>query len=52
MELAVFSECEVAFGASQELSRGFVSASGLNLPNVCGVVVAFWAFNSYGWKSP
>jgi len=32
--LAVFSECVVAFGASEELSGGLVASTGLNLPNV------------------
>ena len=43
MLLGVLSEGEIAFGASEEEGWAFVSASGLDLPEVGGVVFAFWA---------
>jgi hypothetical protein len=50
LELAVLSEGVVAFCAAQELGWGFISASCLHLPDVSGVVSAFWAFDPNGGK--
>ncbi len=47
--LGVFSEGVVAFGATEELRGGFVSASGLNLPNVDLHVAAFGALHPHSW---
>ena len=48
--LAVFSERVVAFRAAQKLSRRFVRAPRLHLPDICSVVSAFGALDSNGRK--
>jgi hypothetical protein len=49
--LRVFSECVVAFGASEELRGRLVAASGLHLPNINKHVAAFGALHPHGWHS-
>ena len=51
-ELTVFPEGVVAFCTTQELSGGFICASGLHLPNISGIVATFGTFNPDGWKRP
>ena len=46
--LAVFSERKVAFSTAEELCGRLISAPGLDLPYVSGVVAAFGTLNSHG----